>query len=90
MKEKMMKNGLSEKDAQAAVDVCSSVMRAYIPKHRFDEVNNRLKEATKTLALMREQSSGGVERCKSGQVTIALQPDTTIELTLKQKSMNYE
>lgn len=43
-KEELIEKGLSDEHAQAVIDIYTEEMKGYIPKTRFDEVNNTKKE----------------------------------------------
>lgn len=55
-KEDLVAKGLSEEHAQIVVDAWNETMKGFIPKTRFDEVNEQLKTANATLETLKKDN----------------------------------
>lgn len=55
-KEDLVAKGLSEEHAQIVVEVWNETMKGFIPKTRFDEVNEQLKTANATLETLKKDN----------------------------------
>lgn len=55
-KEDLTVRGLTDEQAQIAVDVWNESIKSYVPKKRFDEVNNKRKEAYSTIESLKTNS----------------------------------
>lgn len=55
-KEELVAKGLSEEHAQIAVNSYKEAMKSFIPKKRFDEVNDRLKAANAIIGSMKRDN----------------------------------
>ncbi len=55
-KEDLVAKGLSEEHAQTAVDAYNETIKGFIPKTRFDEVNEQLKTANATIETLKKDN----------------------------------
>ena len=60
-KEELVVKGLSEEQAQIAVDAWNEAVKGFVPKERFDEVNGKLKEANTTIETLKKDNSDNEE-----------------------------
>lgn len=80
-KEELLELGLTEEQAEKVVNKATEVMKGYIPKARFDEVNNLKNEYQKQLEEL-QKSTANVEELKK-----QLQQ---VNEVMKQKEQEYE
>lgn len=55
-KEDLVAKGLSEEHARIALDIWNETMKGFIPKSRFDEVNEQLKTANSTIETLKKDN----------------------------------
>ena len=60
-KEDLVAKGLTEEQAQIAVDAWNEAVKGFVPKERFDEVNGKLKEANTTIETLKKDNSDNEE-----------------------------
>lgn len=60
-KEDLVAKGLSEEQAQIALDAWNESIKGYVPKERFDEINGKLKEANTTIETLRKNNQDNEE-----------------------------
>lgn len=84
-KEQLMAKGLSEEHAQIAIDLCREAFRGFVPKTRFDVVNEKLKAAKALIASSPEHNQYDQKINNKGQIKIALYLDKAVEITVKER-----
>lgn len=60
-KEDLIAKGLTDEQAQIAVDAWNESIKAYVPKERFDEVNGKMKEANATIDTLKKNNTDNDE-----------------------------
>lgn len=60
-KEDLVAKGLTEEQAQIAIDTYNEVIKGFVPKERFDEVNSKLKEANGTIETLKKNNADNEE-----------------------------
>ena len=60
-KEELVAKGLSEEQAQAVMDIWNEAIKGFVPKERFDEVNEKLKEANTTINTLKKSNADNEE-----------------------------
>ena len=60
-KQELVAKGLSEEHAQIAVDAWNESVKGFVPKERFDEINEKLKEANTTIETLKKDNSDNEE-----------------------------
>lgn len=86
-KEDLVAKGLSEEHAQIAIDAWNEVVKGYIPKERFDEVNGKLKEANSTIETLKKDNQDNAELQK--QVEMYKAKTTALETAAANTEKTY-
>lgn len=71
-KEQLMAKGLTEEHAQIAIELCREAFRGFVPKSRFDAVNERLKAANAKLKDSQAEAAAMRAYQEPEQITIRI------------------